>query len=111
MMFNLSAGTIVLFLGAAIFQAVGVSVLPLTQGMTKPVPIVVTFVCYAVGIWCMGKLIASGIDLGVMVPIITLMVIGGAIVIGIFAYGETPSMMKLGLLAGATLLLTFATTA
>ena len=98
MMFNLSAGTIALFLGAAIFQAVGVSVLPLTQGMTKPLPILVTFACYAVGIWCMGKLIASGIDLG-------------AIVIGVFAYGENPSMMKLALLAGATLLLTFATTA
>lgn len=110
-MFNLSAGTIALFLGAAIFQAVGVSVLPLTQGMTKPLPILATFACYAVGIWCMGKLIASGIDLGVMVPIITLLVIGGAIVIGIFAYGENPSMMKLALLAGATLLLTFATTA
>ncbi|MCB2051664.1 MAG: hypothetical protein KDE63_09560 [Novosphingobium sp.] len=108
---NVSGGTIALFLGAAIFQAAGVSILPLTNGMTRLWPSVLVFAGYAIGIYCMAKLIASGIDLGFMVPVITLLVIGGAILIGIFAYGENPSMIKLGLLGGAAVMLAFASAA
>ena len=98
---NLNLNLILLVAGAAIFQLAGVSFLPASRGMTAPLPTLGVIVCYAIGITCMGRLFVSGMGLGLVVPLVTLIIIIGAIAVGMVLYGDNPSPAKLALVVGA----------
>lgn len=97
----MTSGTLALFIAATLFQLAGASILPATRGMTAPLPSFAVFACYAIGLVCMARLVVSGVNLSLLIPIITLAIIVGSVVIGITVYGDSPSPMKLAWLAGA----------
>lgn len=98
---NLNLNLILLVAGAAIFQLAGVSFLPATRGMSVPLPTLAVLVCYALGITCMARLLISGMALGIVIPLVTLIIIIGSIVVGMVVYGDNPSPTKLSLVVGA----------
>lgn len=102
-MAGMTGATFALFVAATLFQLLGACLLPATRGMTAPLPGAAVFICYAIGIVCMARLSVSGVNLGVLIPIITLAIIIGSIIVGITVYGDNPSMAKAGLLTVAVL--------
>ncbi|PHQ64202.1 MAG: hypothetical protein COC10_02155 [Sphingobium sp.] len=102
-MTGMTAGTLALFVAATLFQLAGASILPATRGMTAPLPSFGVFACYAIGVVCMARLILSGVDLSLLIPIITLAIIIGSVIVGMTIYGDAPSMGKLAWLGGAIL--------
>ncbi|BBF69969.1 hypothetical protein K9B33_00695 [Sphingobium sp. 3R8] len=99
----MTAGTMALFVAATLFQLAGASILPATRGMTAPWPSLAVFACYAIGLICMARLVVSGVNLSLLIPIITLAIIIGSVVVGLAIYGDSPSPMKLAWLAGAVI--------
>lgn len=101
---ELTGATLGLFLAATLFQLVGASLLPMTRGMTAPWPSAAVFACYAIGLICMARLTVSGVNLSLLIPIITLAIIVGSVIVGIGGiglYGDSPSLTKLAWLGGA----------
>ncbi|MDR7154033.1 multidrug transporter EmrE-like cation transporter [Sphingobium xenophagum] len=98
---ELTGATLGLFLAATLFQLLGASLLPITRGMTMIWPSAAVFVCYAVGLICMARLVVSGVNLSLLIPIITLAIIVGSVIVGISVYGDSPSLTKLAWLGGA----------
>lgn len=90
-----------LFAGAAIFQLIGVLLLPATKGMTQLMPTLGVALGYAIGVTCMGRLIASGVDLSLMIPLITVTIMLAAVAAGVVLYGDSASPMKIGALIAA----------
>ncbi|MBA4089643.1 MAG: hypothetical protein C0494_03480 [Sphingobium sp.] len=99
----MTAGTMALFVAATLFQLAGASILPATRGMTAPWHSLAVFACYAIGLICMARLVVSGVNLSLLIPIITLAIIIGSVVVGLAIYGDSPSPMKLAWLAGAVI--------
>ena len=58
----------------------------------------VLFVC---GIWMVARMYHGGAKLGIMMPLLAAVIPLGIIVIGIYMYGESASMLKIALLVGA----------
>lgn len=102
-MVGLTGTTLALFLAATAFQLLGASLLPSTRGMTAAIPTGAVFASYAVGLFCMARLVVSGVNLSLLIPVITLAIIIGSVVVGMVVYGDNPSTGKLGCLAAAVL--------
>lgn len=93
-----------LFAGAAIFQLIGVLLLPATKGMTQPLPTLGVALGYGIGVTCMSRMIVSGMDLSLMIPLITVTIMLAAVAAGILLYGDTASPIKIGALIVAGLM-------
>ncbi|MES2493580.1 MAG: hypothetical protein V4579_09920 [Pseudomonadota bacterium] len=93
-----------LFAGAAIFQLIGVLLLPATKGMTQLLPTLGVVVGYAIGVTCMSRMIVSGMDLSLMIPLITVTIMLAAVAAGVILYGDTASPIKIGALVAAGLM-------
>ena len=107
-MTEVSLESIVLFLGTAIFQLLGASLVPATHGMTKPLPAMGVLVSYAIGVTLMARLLNTGVSLSLLIPLLTLGITLGAIAVGVTVYGESASLTKLVLLGLATILICLA---
>lgn len=93
--------TIALFAGATLFQLLGASLLPMTRGMTAPGPAAAVAVAYAIGVTCMARLIVSGVNLSLLIPIITVAIVLCSVLVGVIAYGDSASPAKLAMLVVA----------
>jgi multidrug transporter EmrE-like cation transporter len=90
-------------------QLLGTAMLPLTQGLTRPVPTLVGALGFLIGTGLMARLVNSGINLSVLVPLVSAAVPLASIAMGVLLFGDTPSVPKLALLLAACGLIGFAT--
>ena len=88
-----------------IAQVVGASLLPLTRGLTQPLPTLGLVVAFAVGIGLLARISHAGVNLGLLIPITSAAVPLCAIAAGIFFYGEPFSLGRIATLAIACVLI------
>ena len=101
---NIALQTGLLFAGATIFQLIGVLMLPATKGMTQFWPTLAAALTYGIGVTCMSRLIVSGMDLSLMIPIITVSIMLSAVAAGVIFFGDSASPIKIAALIGAGIL-------
>jgi len=104
-MVGFSGTTLLLFASATLFQLAGATLLPLTKGMTSPGPTMAVAICYAIGVTCMARLIISGVNLSLLIPIITVTIIVCSVGIGMAFYGDSASPAKLAMLLASAALI------
>jgi multidrug transporter EmrE-like cation transporter len=89
-------------------QLLGTAMLPLTQGLTRPVPTLAGALGFLIGTGLMARLVNSGVNLSVLVPLVSAAVPLASIAMGVLLFGDTPSVPKLALLLAACGLIGFA---
>lgn len=94
-----------MFLVSATAQIVGFYLLPLTKGLTQPLPTVGIAAAFSLGIAIMARLSAAGINLSFFMPLMAAIVPLGAIAVGVLVFGEPASVVKAGVLIAACLLI------
>lgn len=72
--------------------------MPQTDGYTNIWPTLATIFAFNINVWMMAKIIHSGVQLGILVPLLTAVIPLGTITIGIIYYGESADPLKIGLL-------------
>jgi multidrug transporter EmrE-like cation transporter len=94
------------FFAVAVFaQVIAVGLLPRTQGFTQPVWTVLCCVLFVIGVGALARLSYRGIELGILVPIMSVFIPLATILIGIIFYGESTSPVKLSLLGVSCVLI------
>ena len=93
--------TVALFVGSAALQVIAVALLPRTRGFTQPLPTVACAVLFVLGIWMVARLYEGGAKLGIISPLLAAVIPLAVVVVGIFAYGESASPLRVLLLVGA----------
>ena len=87
----------------------GVAMLPLTQGLTRPVPTLIGALGFLIGTGLMARLVNNGVNLSVLIPLNSSAVPLASIAMGVLLFGDTPSVPKLAVLLAACGLIGFAT--
>ena len=101
--------TIIMMLAASVvFQVIGLSLMPLTKGVTQLAPSIACGLAFMAGLGLMARLLNSGVNLGILLPFMAAVVPLCAIAVGILFYGESASVIKLSLLVSACLVIGFA---
>ncbi|MGC4253047.1 MAG: hypothetical protein QM605_16675 [Sphingobium sp.] len=100
----LSPAIIGLVLLSAALQIVGLSLLPLTRGVTQPLPSLGVAVCYLIGLSIMARLIHAGVNLGLLIPLLSVIIPLCTVAVGIVIYGEPSSIAKISALVVACFL-------
>lgn len=103
-MAGLSATVILTFLVVVIAQTIGISILPKTQGFTNIGYALGAAAAFILSLAAMARLIQSGVNLGILIPLMASTIPLASVVIGIFVYGESASLPKVGLLVVACIL-------
>jgi small multidrug resistance pump len=104
----ISPRIIALLTSAIVLQLIGTGLLPRTRGFTAPVPTIIGVTAFVSGLWLLAKLTQSGVNLGILVPIMATVMPLVSIAIGVFAYGEHASPLKIILLVSACGMVGFA---
>jgi multidrug transporter EmrE-like cation transporter len=99
---------VALFFVAIVGQVAGNSLLPRTRSFTDVAYVVASLGAFTVSSASMARLMASGISLGVVIPIMSTAVPLGVVAVGIVAYGEPTSPVKISLLLVACVLVSIA---
>ena len=89
-------------------QVYATYLLPLTRGLTHVPATIGAAVAFLLAMGLMARLVHAGVNLGLLVPIMASTVPICAIVMGILFYGESASLMKIGALFTACLLIALA---
>jgi small multidrug resistance pump len=95
-----SVGLIITFTISLASQLLGVAMLPLTQGLTRPVPTLIGALGFLIGTGLMARLVNSGVNLSVLIPLNSTAVPLASIAMGVLLFGDTASVPKLALLLG-----------
>lgn len=98
---SLSLETILLFSAATLFQLAAVLLLPAAKGMGLNWPTLGVALGYAIGVTCMARLIISGVDLSLLIPLITVAIMLSAVAAGVVLYGDKASLPKVAMLVVA----------
>jgi len=93
---------------ATLSQIYAAYLLPLTRGLTSIPSTIAAVVAVLITMGLMARIVHAGVNLGLLVPVMSSTVPICAIVMGILFYGETASPMKIGALLGACLLIAVA---
>ncbi len=104
-MTTISPTIVLMVLVSALAQIAGLSLMPATRGFTAPVVSVAAVAFFATGIWIMARLTHAGVNLGVLIPIMAVLIPMGTVLVGVFYYGETSSLLKVGMLFVAFILI------
>ncbi|RZO78570.1 MAG: hypothetical protein EVA63_10890 [Halieaceae bacterium] len=107
-MVSLTPTIIAMLAASVVFQVIGLSLMPLTKGLTEIVPSIGCGLAFLAGTGLMARLLHSGINLGVLLPFVAAIVPLCAIAVGMLFYGESASLTKLSLLVSACLVIGFA---
>ena len=107
-MITLTPTIIAMLAASVVFQVIGLSLMPLTKGLTELVPSIGCGIAFLAGLGLMARLLNSGINLGILLPFMAAIVPLCAIAVGIMFYGESASLTKLSLLVSACLVVGFA---
>lgn len=98
----LAAGLVLL---SVLAQLVGIYLMPLTKGLTAPLPTLGFALAYGVGIALLPRIAHMGINLSLFIPFVAALVPLGAVALGVLAYGEPASLAKIGILVTACVLI------
>lgn len=82
-----------------------IGILPKTEGFTKVSITITCILLVVINSWALSRVIYNGIDLSLLIPIMSAVLPLGAIVIGVLLYGESASIMKVGTLVTACCLI------
>lgn len=102
---NLSPVLFAMFLGSAVFQVLGIALLPATKGLTQIMPTIGAAACFIIGVGLMARLNHSGVNLSLLIPLMATAIPLCTALIGVFAYGESASLLKVGMLVVACLII------
>jgi hypothetical protein len=100
--FQISYRTACLFVIAISAQSFGISLLPKTAGFTNIGYAIAATSAFVVGMAAMARMIASGANMGILVPLAGAAIPLASIAIGILAYGERAGVARVALLLVAT---------
>src|SRR5881394_3974432 len=93
-----------LLFGAIASQVYAIYLMPLTKGVTVLLPTIGVMLCFAAFTFLVGRLLVSGFQLILVVPLLSAGVPLGGILVGILGYGEYASVTKISALVLACLL-------
>jgi multidrug transporter EmrE-like cation transporter len=96
---------VLMFTGSIIFQVIGVTLIPISKGLTQVLPTIGVAICFLLGIGLMARLTYTGMNISVLIPLIATVVPLSSIVIGILLFGESASWARIGTLITACLLI------
>jgi multidrug transporter EmrE-like cation transporter len=94
----MSAVNIAIFAVSVIMQLLAIALIPRTAGFTNPLFTALCGVAFLIGIGALARLSHRGVELGILIPIMSGVIPLVTIAIGIFFYGESASPLKLSLL-------------
>src|SRR5580698_1290232 len=100
-MSNIPVRVYFLFAASVAFQLLAMVLLPRTRGFTVPLPTAGCAILFVCGIWMIARMYVSGAKLGIMSPLLAAVIPLGVIAIGILAYNESASPLRIALLLGA----------
>ncbi len=83
---------------AVLTQLAAIALLPRTGGFTQLVPTLLCSALFLTGIAALARLAHDGVELGILIPMMSAVIPLATIVIGVVAYGESTSPVKLTLL-------------
>jgi multidrug transporter EmrE-like cation transporter len=109
-MTSVSPNVILMIALSVAFQLIGVFLLPMTKGLTQPLPTIAGAIAFLIGLGLMARLSASGVNLSVLLPLMAALVPLGAVAIGVLAYGDSASLPKIFMLVAACGLIGYAST-
>ena len=78
-----------------------IAMLPRTDGFTKLAPTLLSIGGFVVTAWALSRLIYSGVQLSILMPVAAAVIPLAAIAVGVVIYGESASILKMVLLASA----------
>ena len=106
----LSLKVILSFLLSIAMQIGMISLLPASSGYTKPLPTLCCIFLINISIWLLARIVASGVQLSILIPLSATLTPLAAIGIGIFVYGEPAPVLKMILLLSAAGLIGWSST-
>lgn len=109
-MASASPVTFGLIIFSAILQIAGFAMMPASKGGTAPVPTIIMIILFNTALFVMARVTHSGVNLGLLMPLLTILVPMGGVAVGAFFYGESASAMKVALLFAACALVVVANT-
>ena len=101
----MSFATVSIFLFSVLAQIAGISLIPKTEGFTKPLVTVACCALFVLGVGALARLSQRGVELGILIPIMAATIPLLTIVMGIVLYQESASPLKLSLLGAACMLI------
>jgi multidrug transporter EmrE-like cation transporter len=103
--FGISGSAIATFAVVLVCQVIGVSLLPKTQGYTHLGYSRAQLSMFAISFALMARMIRSGVQLGILIPILSTAMPLASVVIGVILYHESPSLPRVAMLLVACLLI------
>ncbi len=100
-MAQLSPLVILTLLVSVALQVFAVYMIPLTKGLTQPVPTIIFATALLVSTAFVVRIAHSGVNLSLLVPFMSALVPLGGIAVAILVYGEPASWQKVGTLVVA----------
>jgi small multidrug resistance pump len=107
-MLGLSPSAIGLFFLAIIAQTIGISFIPRSQGFTNIGGTLALVAMYVITLAAVAQLIHRGVNLSVLIPLVSAFGPLTAIAIGVLLYGEDAQPQKIIMLVSACGLIGFA---
>ena len=83
------------------FQILGLYLIPMTRGFTAPLPSIGAALAFLIGVPLMARMVNSGANISILLPLVAAAVPLGAVAVGIFAYGESASAARVIALVAA----------
>ncbi|QKS00595.1 hypothetical protein F9288_13915 [Sphingomonas sp. CL5.1] len=102
---NISLGVVGMVIGSLVFQLVGIFLLPMTRGFTDPLPTLGSALGFLIGIGFLARLSTSGMNISILIPLISALNPLGALVIGVLVYGDSAPFAKIAMLVTACVLI------
>ncbi len=106
---TLSLTLIGTFFVSITLQVAALSLLPITQGFSRPLPTIALIVLFITGIGLLARIIATGVPLSILLPVSSAVVPLAVLVVGVTFYGEPASLLRVALLIAACGLIGVAT--
>ncbi len=97
------------FLASMFSQFAGLALLPATRGFTAPLPTIGCILAFMCGIAISARMIYNGMEMSILVPLMTVALQLFTVAVGISVYGESGSFAKVALLVGSALMIGAAT--
>ena len=107
-MVALTPSILMMFAVSIVFQIIGLSLLPVTKGVTVIIPSLGCGISFLVGLGMMARLNNSGINLNVLIPFMAAIIPICVIAVSVLVYGESASITKISLLVSACLVIGYA---
>jgi multidrug transporter EmrE-like cation transporter len=104
-MTTITPNLVLTFIGLLICQLIGLTLLPRTQGFTNPGISALMLALFAVSYWLLARMIRSGANLGILIPLMSTIIPLATIAIGVVLYGESASGVRIALLICACALI------